>query len=228
MQVKKTLRLFITDFKYQFTGTISSISSKKNPYLRKATELAKENDIPERFVSDTKVIENFKNEKNEKGTLFEFRWTIEVESSEKEKTKIIAYIGDLPTKDKDLDMIFFFIGSDQNIYKGHLYDYEEYVNDYLIIDDTKKLKESEEMAYIESLDINWDERYLEALFKLSRDYGDMYIERKHIKTLLNSNDEVKKFILEESGESLSDTAPREILCDYIEDYVMEINPDEFY
>jgi len=207
LQEQKTFEKTINNFKYQFTGTMNLLSSNKNPYRNKAYEIAKENDIPEYAVKNVKILD-----KN--GTVtFKFKWYIEVESDDKKY--VIAYIGDLPTE-KERTYPDAFVKINGNIYKECLFSYEEFQFDFYIDENTKQLLKEDEIKFIDSLNINFYERYGKALNELFSNYTDTEISDTQIKDFL-SLEEVKKFILNEDSESLSDTAPREVLIDLFRD-----------
>ena len=207
MQESREYKVSVSNFNHQFTGTISSLSSTKNPYLKMAEEIAKEKGIPLHFVQNTKIMV--------RGTdvTFNFKWNVEVETPQKDKLIVLAYIDDMPKDDEDV-YIPVFIKIESDIYKTYIYDRAELENDYIFNDKSKQLKESEENDYIDSLNIDFEKRYLEALIKLSEDYSDYKVSNEQLKEFLKIK-YVRAFILEECSESLSDTSPREVLLNWI-------------
>ncbi len=209
MQDSREYRVTLSNFNHQFTGTISSLSSKNNPYLKKAQEIAKEKDIPQHSVSNTKIIVRGND------VTFTFRWVVEVEAPEDEKIKVLAYIGNIPKEGENV-YIPVFVERESGIYKTYIYDSDELHNDYIIDDNSKQIQEHEEIRYINSLNIDFEERYLKALVSLAEDYSDEEFSDEQIKEFLALK-KVKAFILEEDAQSLTDTAPREVLLDWMEE-----------
>ncbi len=210
MQKNQELRVKVDIEKCKYTGTINSITSEKNPYLKVAKEIAEENNIPNWAISQTKILANGKQ------ITFVFRWHIEIETPDEEKNEIIAYIGYL-TKGKDYLLCEAFVkysGSDGEIYKTNIYDEEELNNDYSY-SNAIKVEEDKEVEYINSLNIDFDKRYGAALFKLFNEH-ELKATKEKVSNFLKL-DEVKTFILAECAESLTDTSPKEVLLEMFED-----------
>ena len=99
MRIEKKLQIKVENFSNEFVGSISSLGTSVNPYTQKATELAKANDIPERFVIDTNIVIN------ENTVIFDFSWFVEGEAPEDKKKLILAYLTDLPTATNNIHLI---------------------------------------------------------------------------------------------------------------------------
>jgi len=203
MFISKEYKVEIKNFNHNFTGTMYSINTNKNPYLKEITRIAKENQIPEHFIQDTKIMVSNNN------VVFTFKWAVEVETPKNKKRKILAYLGDIP--EERGDYFYTFVNIEDNIYKLSI-DIDDLKNDYIL---DKAIKIKDEIKYIDSLDIDWIKRYGKALTKLFTDY-DFNVSEENIKEFL-SLDKVKEFIIEEDEESLSDTSPREVLLDWFEE-----------
>lgn len=214
MQLRKSLKISVPDFECRFNGTMSNISPYQNPYIEKAIELAKKNNIPETFLEYTKIL-HLNNE-----LVFEFIWIIETESAESDKKEILAYIGELPKENQKNIYVPIFISIRGNIYKDYLCDYEEFKYDYKVSENTKKIDKNDELEYIDSLNIPWEDRYLKALIDLSNKYCGEEISEDVVREAL-TKDYFKKFILTECSKSLSDTATREVLCDWLKELAFE-------
>lgn len=211
MQVEKTQEVYIPNFDHQFTGSLRSLCLENNPYIKKAKQLAKEYGIPDFFIQNTEIQVMGDNVK------FFFKWRIEVETPKEKKKKVIAFIGDFPTEKEPSKYREVFVQLDSGIYLLYV-DYRGLKNDY-DVEGAIQLEEKEVVEYIDSLNIDFNKRYLEGLTKLAKDYG--YSSKKeHIEKFLTI-EKVKRFILEEDGESLSDTSPRETLLDWYETFLHE-------
>ena len=216
MYVKKELKVIIDIKDLNFTGVIEAMSSDKNPYIQLAKKLAKENNIPENYIKDTKVMAKGKK------ISFTFRWSVEEESPEDKKIEILAYIGELPSNKNRNNTIEAFVKINGTIYKTYIYGLDELKNDYNLTNATLLIEENK-MNFINSLDIDWNKRYFDSLKKLFFDYD---LNTGKIKDFLKL-DYVKEFIIAEDGESLSDTAPREILLDWYEEILFDGGDDSF-
>jgi len=199
MYIDKEFKTNVNSSDINFTGIMRSISPDKNPYFELARKIALEENIPERFLYNTKIMA-----KGNKIS-FTFRWKEEVESPESKKRKIIAFLDGIPKTKSDSKTILVEINGE--IYKDYVYGTKELHNDFLF-KDAEYPKNAKE--YINSLNIDWNERYKDSLIELFKDYS---LNTNEVEDFLKL-DYVREFIIAEDGESLTDTAPREVLLEW--------------
>jgi len=211
MRIEKKLQIKVEKFTNKFVGKISSLGTTTNPYIQKATELAKANGIPERAVKDTNVVVNGDT------VIFDFRWFVEGQAPEDKKKLILAFMGELPTDSNNAQWIDVYVESTIGIHKTIIMNYEEFFNDFKV--DPSTIKIQNELQYIDSLNIDFFSIYGESLLKLFNFY-DVFPSNENVKEFLKVK-EVKEFIISEDPESLSDTHPRDILLGLYRDFSPE-------
>lgn len=211
MQIEKNHTEVVEDFVPVFTGALRSLNPDKNPYIAKAKEIAKNNNIPDIAVKNAII--------SAKGSscTFKFSWRVEVEAPESEKTLIVGYLGNIPTIENPREMPAVFIKRGDNYYKSYLYNYEELIHDYKM--DTNTVKITNEDDFIDSLNIDFYSIYSKALATVLDKFG-YPIDNKLLADFLNEKD-VKSYIIQEDPESLDDTAPRETLCYMYQEFLRD-------
>jgi len=201
MTKRKTLKIVIKNFSRNFNCEAQYINKRFNPYSNILKEEALKNNIPLFFLDQTQIKEN-----NGKLTLI-FNWTIEKETPKKDKIKVVAYI-----KEKDG---LFSIFLEKNIKELYL-NKNEVENDYDL--ENAFLIENEK-EYIESLNIDFCSIYGKTIKKILKSYvyEGFLINNKIIKEFLKTYN-IKETLISETPDSITDTAPREIICDLYEDF----------
>jgi hypothetical protein len=199
MIIRKEKIVKLENFELNFQGNLSDINEDNNPYYNLIKETAIKHNIPLQFLRNTKIIHT-----DTLDITVIFSYNIEIENPNKKL--ILAYF---PFKKKDF-YFYAYVNIENVIYK-EMISVDELKNDYILNEKSKQIKNQKaEFKFLESLDIDFEKRYLIPLQNLFKEYYNKTYSEKLIKNFLTKNN-VKTYIIEEDEESMTDTLPRETL-----------------